>query len=493
MESQHNIYQDIANRTEGDIYIGVVGPVRTGKSTFIKKFMETLVIPNIENDYRRERAVDELPQSAAGKTIMTTEPKFIPEEAVEVHLDDSTHFRVRMIDCVGYIVPSSIGYVENEAPRMVMTPWFEEEIPFNMAAEIGTRKVITEHSTIGLVITSDGSISSIPREEYQEAEERVIRELQEIHKPFVVVLNCQEPQSQQARALQAQMEQQYNVPVMALNCLELTQEDILQVLAKVLYEFPVKEIAVQMPKWILTLPRDHWLKRSLFDTISASAEGISHIRNVQGCVSRMAEGEHISDVHMKSVDLGGGAAKLKLTVDDHLFYRVLGETTGLAIENEEELMSSITELAQAKREYDKVRDAIDQVNATGYGIVMPAIDELTLDEPEIVKQGGKYGVRLRATAPSIHMMRADITTEVAPIVGNEKQSEDLILYLLKEFEETPEKIWESNIFGKSLHELVNEGLHNKLYRMPTDARLKLQETVERIINEGCSGLICIIL
>ncbi len=492
MENQ-NIYRDIAERTDGDIYIGVVGPVRTGKSTFIKKFMENLVIPNIQGDFRRERAIDELPQSAAGKTIMTTEPKFIPEEAVEIALEDGTAFRVRMIDCVGYIVPSSIGYVENEAPRMVMTPWFPQEIPFNMAAELGTKKVINEHSTIGLVVTTDGSISDIPREEYQEAEERVITELREIGKPFVVLLNCMDPTSPQSRELREQMEREYQAPVVALSCLDMDRDDIVDVLAKVLYEFPIKEIAVQLPRWILSLPKGHWLRHSLFESITQSAQDIVHIRDVQRCADLLAEGEYVTETAVKEVLPGEGSARVRLGIDEGLFYRVLGETTGLEIENEEELMRSITELAAAKREYDKIKDAIDQVNATGYGIVMPAIEELTLDEPEIVKQGGRYGVRLRASAPSIHMMRADITTEVAPIVGNEKQSEDLVMYLLKEFEETPEKIWQSNIFGKSLHELVNEGLHNKLYRMPTDARIKLQETIERIINEGCSGLICIIL
>ena len=486
MEHQ-TIYQDIAERTGGDIYIGVVGPVRTGKSTFIKKFMENLVIPNIQNEARRERAVDELPQSAAGRTIMTTEPKFIPEEAVEVALEDGSAFRVRMIDCVGYIVPSSIGYVENEAPRMVMTPWFPSEIPFNMAAG-GIPLMLPS-----VVTTNDGSISDIPREEYREAEERVIRELQEIHKPFVVLLNCMDPQSEQAQKVQQEMEEEYGVPVLALSCLDLGREDIVRVLTEVLYQFPVREIAVQMPRWILSLPADHWLRRSLFDSVTEAARGITHIRDAAGCAQRLCEAEYVTDASVKEVLPGEGAARIRMNIDEGLFYKVLGETSGLEIENEEELMQSITELAAAKREYDKIKDAIDQVNATGYGIVMPSIDELTLDEPEIVKQGGRYGVRLRASAPSIHLMRADITTEVAPIVGSEKQSEDLVMYLLKEFEDSPEKIWQSNIFGKSLHELVNEGLHNKLSRMPGDARIKLQETIERIINEGCSGLICIIL
>lgn len=490
---QRNIYQDIANRTGGDIYIGVVGPVRTGKSTFIKKFMETLVVPNIPSDYRRERAIDELPQSSAGRTIMTTEPKFIPEEAVEIHVDDDASLRVRMIDCVGYIVPSSLGYVENNAPRMVMTPWFEQEIPFNMAAEIGTQKVITEHSTIGLVVTTDGSISDIPRAEYEEAEQRVIEELRQMNKPFVVLLNCHDPMAPQSREMREQMQAKYCVPVMAVNCLALQEPDIKEILATVLYEFPVKEISIEMPRWILSLGKEHWLKSSLMNSIFGACNGITHVRQIKEKLSELCECENISGAQVMGIELGNGAARLCVQLPSQLFYKVLGENTGIEIESEEALMPCMVELAQMKREYEKVKGALDQVAATGYGIVMPTLDELALEEPEIIKQGGRYGVRLKASAPSIHMMRATINTEVNPIVGSEKQSEDLVMYLLKEFEESPARIWESNIFGKSLHELVNEGLHNKLYRMPEDARIKLQETIERIINEGCTGLICIIL
>jgi len=493
MMETRNIYQDIATRTDGDIYIGVVGPVRTGKSTFIKKFMETLVLPNIQSDSRRERATDELPQSSAGRTIMTTEPKFIPEEAVEIHVDDNASLQVRMIDCVGYIVPSSLGYVENNAPRMVMTPWFEQEIPFNMAAEIGTKKVITEHSTIGLVVTTDGSISDIPRAEYEEAEMRVIDELKEIDKPFVVLLNCVNPNAPQAQELRQAMQEKYCVPVLAVNCLELEEPDIKEILSSVLYEFPVKEISVEMPRWILSLDKEHWLKSSLMGSIFGACNDITHMREVKEKLGAITECENVSNAQIAGIDLGKGKARLCVNIPSQLFYKVLGETTGIEIESEEALMPCMIELARMKRDYEKVKGALDQVAATGYGIVMPTLDELTLEEPEIVKQGGRYGVRLKASAPSIHMMRATINTEVSPIVGSEKQSEELVMYLLKEFEESPAKIWESNIFGKSLHELVNEGLHNKLYRMPEDARIKLQETIERIINEGCTGLICIIL
>ncbi len=488
-----NIYQDIAKRTEGDIYLGVVGPVRTGKSTFIKKFMETLVIPNIDSEFRKERAVDELPQSAAGKTIMTTEPKFVPEEGVRVLLDDNAELNVRLIDCVGYIVPSSIGYIENEAPRMVVTPWFENEVPFNMAAEIGTQKVITEHSTIGLVITTDGSISDIPRDEYEEAEERVINELKEINKPFVILLNCVYPDSNSARTLADAMSEKYGVPVMPVSCVDLTEGDIKAILTKILFEFPIKEISVEMPKWITTLETGHWLKEAVYDTVKQAACSLNHISEVSGITAAMSDCAYITHANIIGIDLGSGCARISVGLKNELFYQILGEATGLEISGESELMPTMIALAKMKKEYEKFQGALQEVEATGYGIVMPTIDELSLEEPEIIKQGGKYGVRLKATAPSIHMMKASIAAEVNPIVGSEKQSEELVMYLLKEFEESPQKIWESNIFGKSLHELVNEGLHNKLFRMPQDARLKLQETVERIINEGCNGLICIIL
>jgi len=488
-----SIYQDIAMRTGGDIYLGLVGPVRTGKSTFIKKFMETLVIPNIDSDYRRERAVDELPQSAAGKTIMTTEPKFIPEEAVEVFLDDQASFRVRLIDCVGYVVPSALGYVENDGPRMVVTPWFEEEVPFNMAAEIGTRKVIQEHSTIGLVVTTDGSISDIPREEYEQAEERVISELKEIEKPFVVLLNATQPGSAKVQDLARQLSEKYAVPVMPVNCLELTQNDIRDIMSAVLYQFPVKEICVDFPRWILSLEKDHWLRQELVSSILDHAQEIVRIRDVESAMSKTTEQEHVESASVTEIDLGRGRVKLLMQVPGNLLYEIISERTGLDIDSEAGLMLCMIELAQMKRDYEKIKGALDQVEAVGYGIVMPTLEELRLEEPEIVKQGNRYGVRLKASAPSIHMMKADITTEISPIVGSEKQSEELVMYLLQEFEDSPEKIWESNIFGKSLHSLVNEGLHNKLYRMPQEARLKLQETIERIINEGCTGLICIII
>ena len=490
---KRNIYADISKRTEGNIYIGVVGPVRSGKSTFIKRFMETLVIPNIENDFVRDRAVDELPQSSGGKTIMTTEPKFIPEEAIHIKLAENASMNVRMIDCVGYIVPSSLGYIENEQPRMVSTPWFEEAIPFNMAAEIGTRKVIADHSSIGLVITTDGSISDIPRSEYEEAEERVISELKEIHKPFAVLLNCVNPNTSAAKELRTLLEEKHSVPVVATSCLDLREDDIKEVLRSVLYQFPVKEVCVDIPGWISALEKNHWLKSSVYGHIQSAARTVAHVRDVLPAFAALIDCAHIDAHKIEDIDLGRGSVKMSVSVHTSLFYTILGEATGIEIDGESGLMPTMIELAQIKKAYDKIRSALEEVSATGYGIVMPGLEELTLEEPQIVSQGGKYGVKLRASAPSIHMMRADITTEISPIVGSEKQSEELVMFLLNDFTENPEKIWNSNIFGTSLHQLVNEGLRNKLYRMPSDARIKLQETIERIINEGCSGLVCIIL
>ena len=489
----YNIYQDIAERTQGDIYIGVVGPVRTGKSTFIKKFMDLLVIPNIENSYRKERAKDELPQSAGGRTIMTTEPKFIPNEAVEITVGDNATFKVRMIDCVGYIVNGALGHIENNTPRMVHTPWFEEEIPFYQAAEIGTKKVITEHSTIGLLVTTDGSITEIPREDYVEAEARVVNELKEINKPFIILLNSVNPSAAETQKLRDELESKYSVPVIAVNCAQLKTEDINAIVEKVLYEFPLKEIGINIPKWVDALENGHWLKTDMYEAIRDSLKNVRKIREAKAAIGSLSQYDFIEKVYLEKINLGNGTVLIDMTTPESLFYKVLGETSGFDIDGEEKLITLMKELAEIKKKYDKVAFALHEVNTKGYGIVSPTIDELTLEEPEMVRQGNKFGVRLRASAPSIHMIRADIETEVSPIVGTEKQSEALVNYLLKDFEEDPKKIWESNIFGKSLHELVNDGLHNKLSRMPEDAQVKLQETLQKIINEGSGGLICIIL
>ena len=489
----NDIYTSIAERTGGDIYIGVVGPVRTGKSTFIKRFMETLVIPNIVSSFKRERALDELPQSAAGKTIMTTEPKFIPEEAVEVNLGEGASFSVRLIDCVGYIVPSAIGYIENEQPRMVMTSWFDEEIPFNMAAEIGTQKVITDHSTIGLVVTTDGSVSDIPRSEYEECEERVIRELRELGKPFVVILNSTSPDSPETKALADELTERYDAKVIPVSCLDLEEDDIREIIKEILFSFPIKEINIRTARWINSLEKGHWLKSEILDCIRNAAKDIKIVREAKIAAEAMAECPHMLKAEIAGIDLGKGSVTINAELDSSLFYKILGETTGIEIENESDLMPLLTELNDIRRRYQRIEPALAEVEATGYGIIMPEIDELSLEEPKIIRQGGKYGVRLKASAPSIHLMKANINTTVSPIVGSERQSEELIMYLLDGFDEDPKKIWDSNIFGKSLHELVNEGLHNKLYKMPTDARMKLQEALERVINDGCSGLICFIL
>ena len=491
--SSENIYNSIATRTGGDIYIGVVGPVRTGKSTFIKRFMDVLVLPNIADKNKRDRARDELPQSSGGKTIMTTEPKFIPEDAAEVTADESMRFRVRLIDCVGYIVPGSLGYIENDEPRMVKTPWFDKEVPFNMAAEIGTKKVIDEHSTIGLVITTDGTIGDIARSDYEKAEERVINELKAIRKPFIVLLNSKNPDSEECRNLTAKLTEKYKVGIIAVNCLELSEQEIKDILTQLLYEFPIKEMKLSFPKWISDLEKDHSLRKTLYGNIIKSASELKKVKDAREFTSKVSSGENICSCRIDDADLSCGSVRVAIDVEPTLFYKVMSEKTGLDIKDEQQLMAELIALSKAKKDFERFKLALDEVEATGYGIVLPTMDELYLDEPEIMKQGGKYGVRLKASAPSIHMLRANITTEVAPIVGSESQSEELIMYLLKEFEEDPSKIWQSNIFGKTLDSLVNEGLHNKLYKMPVEARMKLQETLERVINEGCSGLICIIL
>ncbi len=488
-----SIYNSIATRTQGDIYIGVVGPVRTGKSTLIKRLMDIAVLPNITDEALKKRAKDELPQSSTGRTIMTTEPKFIPENAVELEIDDSVRFSLRLIDCVGYIVPGAIGYIENNQPRMVKTPWFDKEIPFNMAAEIGTKKVITEHSTIGLVVTTDGTIGEIARDDYIEAEERVVRELQEIEKPFVVLLNSKTPKSKECIDLGESLSEKYGVSVLPVNCQTLSESEITDILSKVLYEFPIKEIRLDFPKWISRLERNHEIRNELFSFAYGTAEGLTKVKHAKDFVSLIGEKEWALDCKIDDIDLSCGSVRVKIVTPGNLFYKVLTEKTGTKIDDEQQLMETLLQLVNAKKDYERFKNALDEVEKTGYGIVMPTMEELSLEDPEIMKQGGRYGVRLKASAPSIHMLKANITTEVAPIVGTESQSEELIMYLLKEFEEDPSKIWESNIFGKSLNSLVNEGLHNKLYKMPTDARMKLQETLERVINEGCSGLICIII
>ena len=491
--SEHSIYKDIAERCGGDIYIGVVGPVRSGKSTFIKRFMEALVLPNIADGYDRERARDEMPQSAAGKTVMTTEPKFIPDDAVPVVIDDCASLRVKMIDCVGYVVPEALGTIENGQPRMVRTPWQEEPMPFIQAAETGTHKVITEHSTIGMLVTTDGSIGEISRDSYIEAEERVVRELKQLGKPFAMILNSSNPASESAINLAYELEAKYQVPVALVSCLDLDAEDIRHILELVLHEFPVTEVTVKLPEWVSALEDSHPLRTSVVDSIRKCAGKVTKTGDIKDAFSELCENEYVSDATVKSIDLGCGRAEVGVELRDGLYYDIISELTGFDVSGEEDMISLLRDFAKMKGEYDRVAEALASVDEKGYGIVMPDISDLRLERPEIIKQSGGYGVRLRASAQSVHMIRANIETEINPIVGTEQQSEDLVRYMLDEFEDSPERLWESNMFGRSLYELVNDGLHSKLDNMPDESRQKLSETLERIINEGSNGLICIIL
>ena len=488
-----NIYKDIAERTQGDIYLGVVGPVRTGKSTFIKRFMDLMVIPKIENNFKKERAKDELPQSASGKGIHTTEPKFVPNEAVEISIDGEINFKVRLVDCVGYIVKDADGYLDGEESKMVHTPWFDYEIPFEDAAEIGTKKVITDHSTIGLVITTDGSITGIERDSYVEAEERVIREMQDINKPFIVVLNTKNPKSAETKALKKSMEEKYNATVQILDIYNMTEEDIEEIFMQVLNEFPIKEINIDMPEWLEKLDINHWLKKDFFNIIKDMSVDISKIKDINISLDKTKENEYLGTSKLIQMDLGIGIGRVILKPKDGIFYKVLSEICDLNVFSESDLLSLIKELNYAKKEYDKVKDALVDVRETGYGLVAPELSEMKFEEPEIVKQGNKFGVKLKASAPSLHLIKADIKTEISPIMGSEKESEELVKALLEQFDTDPVSLWQSNMFGKSLEVLVKEGLQNKLYKMPEDVQVKIQKTLQKIINEGNGGLICIIL
>lgn len=491
--AEYSIYKDISERTGGDIYIGVVGPVRSGKSTFIKRFMESLVLPNIEEGYSKERARDEMPQSAAGKTVMTTEPKFIPDEAVKISVDGVSSLKVKMIDCVGYIIPEALGAIENGQARMVRTPWSEEPMPFVEAAEMGTQKVIREHSTIGMLVTTDGSIGDIKRESYVEAEERIVNELKELKKPFAVILNSANPTKESAISLAYELEEKYKVPVALVSCMDLDSEDIRHILELVLFEFPVNEIRIDMPEWVYTLGDDHKIKSSIISSIEKCVSRINKTGDIKDSFYDLSENEYIKAYRIDGIDLGDGTASISLDMEDGLYWNVLTQLTGFEVSSDSQLIELLCELSAMKEKYDRVGKALDDAESGGYGIVMPNISDLRLNEPEIVKQAGGYGVKLSASAQSIHMIRANIETEISPIVGTEQQSEDLVKSMLKEFESDPQSIWQSNMFGKTLYELVNEGLHTKLDHMPDASRKKLSETLERIINEGSGGLICIIL
>lgn len=488
-----NIYADIAERTGGDIYIGVVGPVRTGKSTFIKRFMDLLVLPHIANAYTRERAKDELPQSASGKTIMTTEPKFVPNEAAEISLGENADVRVRMIDCVGYLVPGAEGDMDGDSPRMVHTPWSEQPMPFREAAEMGTRKVITEHSTIGIVVTTDGSVTELPAENYTEAEERVVAELQEMGKPFIILLNTATPYSESTEAQRAEMEKKYAVPVMAVNAAQLKAEDIRKLLEQVLYQFPLRELRFSFPGWVETLEQEHWLKQNLTAALREVMTKTEKLADIAAAVSGLGETDFLKRVYTERILPGEGAADITLHFEDGLFYQILSETVDMPIENDYALISTIKLLSETKQAYDKIATALNDVKRKGYGVVTPVFEEITLEKPEVFKQGSRYGIKLRAKGESIHLIKADVETEVSPIIGNEEQSREFIDHLIADYEEEPEKIWDLNIFGRTLSAMVSDGMQNKIYRMPEDAQLKLQETLQKIVNEGSGGLICIIL
>ena len=455
--------------------------------------MELLVLPNIDNEYKRERAVDELPQSAGGKTIMTTEPKFIPNEAVEITLADNLKLKTRLVDCVGYLVNNAIGYLEDDMPRMVKTPWSDEEMPFERAAEIGTKKVIEEHSSIAILVTTDGSITGIPRQDYVEPEERVVKELTEKKKPFVIVLNSVDPNSQECQSLARELEMKYSTTVVALNCTEVGMEDINNIFSKILFEFPIEQINISFPKWIEGLVDTNEIKAELFKEIKETFTNTKKLKEISDDVKKLQMTEVINRTEIQKIDLGNGNVNLSISLKEELFYKVLTDITGEEINDEGKLFAKIAEYSKIKKEYDKLEYALHEVKEKGYGIVNPTVDDLILEEPEIIKQGSKFGVKLKAKAPSLHMIQINTETEISPIVGSEKQSEELVNYLLSEFEEDKKKIWDSNIFGKSVHDLVNEGLQNKLAKMPEDAQMKIQETLQRIVNEGSGGLICIIL
>lgn len=488
-----DIFKDIAERTGGDIYLGVVGAVRTGKSTFIKKFMELVVIPNIPSEADRARAQDELPQSAAGKTIMTTEPKFVPNQAASIQVAEGLDVNIRLVDCVGYTIPGAKGYEDENGPRMIHTPWYEEPIPFNEAAEIGTRKVIQDHSTLGVVVTTDGSIGEIPRSDYLEAEERVVEELKEVGKPFIMIVNSVQPHHPNTVALRESLQEKYDIPVLAMSVEGMRESDVYSVLREVLYEFPVLEVNVNLPSWVMVLREDHWLRESYQEAVKETVKDIKRLRDVDRVVGHFNEFEFIDRAALAGIEMGQGVAEIDLYAPDELYDDILKEIVGVEIRGKDHLLSLMQDFAYAKAEYDQVADALRMVKQTGYGVAAPSLNDMSLDEPEIIRQGARFGVRLKAVAPSIHMIKVDVESEFSPIIGTEKQSEELVRYLMQDFEDNPLSIWNSDIFGRSLSSYVREGIQVKLAMMPDNARYKLKETLERIINEGSGGLIAIIL
>ena len=485
------VYRDMKVRTNGEIYIGVVGPVRTGKSTFIKRFMDLLVLPNMTDEHARERTKDELPQSASGTTIMTTEPKFVPKEAASVKLSDDVEVKIRLIDCVGYMVEGASGHIENDTERQVKTPWFEYEIPFTKAAAIGTQKVIRDHATIGFVVTTDGSVTDLPRESYIPAEEKTVKELQSIGKPFLILLNCLKPYGEEAKALKEELQQKYNAPVFPVNCEQLKAEDINEIMRQILYQFPVTEVEFYLPKWMEMLSRDHRIKQDLLEHIRRFMENMDDIRSAVSCEEK-ADSPYINEISVEKVEMDTGKVRVRIGFEQKYYYEVLSELTGTQIKGEYELISTMKELSAMKEEFSQIKDAFADVKIKGYGVVSPKKEEIRLDDPVIIKQGSKYGVKIRSEAPSIHMIRANIETEIAPIVGNEKQAEDLVEYIRQE-SETPEGVWGTNIFGKSVEELVMDGIRSKIAMINDESQSKLQDSMQKIVNDSNGGMVCIII
>lgn len=486
-----DVYKDIQARTNGEIYLGVVGPVRTGKSTFIKRFMDLLVLPKIEDEHSRERTKDELPQSASGKTIMTTEPKFVPKEAAEIQLVDDAAVKIRLIDCVGYMVRGAAGHMENEEERQVKTPWFDHEIPFTKAASIGTQKVIHDHATIGIVITTDGTICDLKREDYVEAEDKTIRELQSIGKPFVVLVNSQKPYAQAAKEVTDRIKEKHGVTAMAINCEQLREEDIHRIMEQVLFEFPISEVEFYIPKWVEMLSREHKIKADLLSHIKDMMKEFSMIKDAVRGIAK-PDSVYIKEMKVDDVALDTGCVKVRIQVADNFYYEMLSELTGTSIEGEYELIRTMKEMSALRREYESVKDAMESVKMKGYGVVSPRKEEIQLEDPVIIKQGNKYGVKIHSEAPSIHMIRANIETEIAPIVGSEQQANDLVNYI-KDANETEEGVWGTNIFGKSIEELVMDGMRNKLIAINDESQSKLQDTMQKIVNDSNGGMVCIII
>ena len=490
MES-FQVYRDMKARTGGEIYIGVVGPVRTGKSTFIKRFMDLLVLPNMADEHAKERTKDELPQSASGTTIMTTEPKFVPKDAAAVRLSDDVEVRIRLIDCVGFMVEGASGHIENDAERQVKTPWFEYEIPFTKAAAIGTQKVIRDHATIGFVVTTDGSVTDIPRENYIAAEEQTVRELQEIGKPFIILLNCRKPYAPETEELVKELQEKYSAAVVPVNCEQLRTEDINEIMRQVLYEFPITEVEFYVPKWVEMLSREHRIKADLIEQVRAMMAELNDVRSIVSFRPNQ-ESQYIRAVTVDQVEMDSGRVKIKIDYEQSYYYEVLSELTGTEIHGEYELIATVKELSSMRAELSSLKDAFTNVKLKGYGVVTPSKEDIRLDEPVIIKQGSKFGVKIRSEAPSIHMIRANIETEIAPIVGNEKQAQDLAEYIKKE-SETPQGVWGTNIFGKTVEELVMDGMRNKIAMINDESQVKLQDSMQKIVNDTNGGLVCIII